>query len=85
MSLLIQFCVVQILSSTDYRPPRIRFITLKSDARRSCFNGDIINDDIALEGVETFSLNIEKPVLGRVVVDQNTTNINIIDDDGKPQ
>ncbi len=67
----------------DYDPSSIpASVTLQPDADRSCFNGTIVDDSIAAEFLEAFVLNITSTSpTARVLIDIQTTEINIFDDD----
>ena len=52
-------------------------------AGQTCFTGDIIDDQLALEPVEQFTLRLRDPVLQNVLVGNDETVVRIIDDDGK--
>lgn len=67
---------------TDYQSVPQRLITIQPTSDRTCFSGVIIDDKLGLEGEETFTLSLEKPPVDGVVVGQDKTNINILDDDG---
>ena len=72
----------------DYTPsgiPTTVTIPASDPDMRACFNGPIIDDLIALEPNETFSLTITgiSPDSSRIVRGINTTVITIIDDDGE--
>lgn len=69
-------------STADYQSVPQRLITIQPTSDRTCFSGIIIDDELGLEGEETFTLTFEKPPVDGVVVGQDKTNINILDDDG---
>ena len=50
---------------------------------RTCVNFVIIDDDLALEGDETFTATFETPD-GFVSADPTTATVTIVDDDGTP-
>ena len=52
-------------------------------AGQTCFTGDIIDDELALEPVEEFTLRLRDPVLQNVIIGNDETVVRIIDDDGK--
>ena len=58
-------------------------VTIQPSSDRFCFNGDIMDDGIALEGDEDFQLMLVNPSPGAVVITDGTTTITIQDDDGK--
>ena len=51
-------------------------------ASQTCFTGDIIDDQLALEPVEQFILRLRDPRVQNVVIGNDETIIKIIDDDG---
>ena len=72
----------------DYTPsgvPQTVTIPASDPDMRTCFTGPIIDDDIALEPNETFTLSITNysPVTDRILSGIKTTSITIIDDDGE--
>ena len=69
---------------TDYDSTTIpTSVTIQPTSDHFCFNGDIINDLIALEGDEDFQLMLVNPSPSGVIITDDTTKINIVDDDGK--
>ena len=48
-----------------------------------CFTGDIIDDELALEPVEEFTLRLRDPVVQNVLIGNDETVVRIIDDDGE--
>ena len=77
-------CYTCCLSLADYDSSTIpTSVTIPADEFSSCFEGDIIDDLIALEPDEQFALNIVSTDPTDVTVDPAQTVINIIDDDGK--
>ena len=61
----------------------MRLITLEPSSDRTCLHGDIIVDNIGMEGEETFSLSIaQSPSQDRVVIGRDMSNIRIVDDSG---
>ena len=87
VSLLLQFCTfVSVL--VDYVPSGIKTsvtIPASDPDMRECFSGPIINDQIALEPDETFTLKIDNisPDNRRINTGIDTTVITIIDDDSE--
>ena len=68
---------------TDYIASSIpSSVTISAGDSRTCFNGTIV-DDQAQEDTESFTLNIVGTGPDGVVVDQGTTEIVIVDDDGE--
>ena len=83
----IQFCTFNSVLA-DYTPsgiPRTVTIPGSDPDMRTCFNGPIINDLIALEPNETFNLTITdiSPENSRIVHGIDNAVITIIDDDGE--
>lgn len=69
---------------TDYgalNPPEM--VTLEESDERACFDVNIIDDLIALEDTESFTLRLVDPMLDGVILGRNSTLVNIIDDDSK--
>lgn len=58
-------------------------VTLEPSSNLSCFSGSIVDDLIGLEGIEDFMLRLRDPNLPGVLVGNNVTIVNIVDDDGK--
>ena len=54
-------------------------------AGHSCFRGDIVDDKLALEGLEQFSLRLRDPVIRGILIGNDRTTVSIIDDDGRHQ
>ena len=86
----VQCKVVFIIPSVfaDYTPSGIPVtVTIPASAAdmRACFTGPIIDDLIALEPNETFTLSITdiSPDDSRIQAGIETTRITIIDDDGE--
>ena len=48
----------------------------------ACFRGDIVDDQVALEPDEFFSLHLRDPLIDGVLIGNDETTVNIIDDDG---
>ena len=72
----------------DYTPsgiPRTVTIPASDPDMRTCFTGPIIDDLIALEPNETFTLSITNisPDSDRIVRGIDLTRITIVDDDGE--
>ena len=72
----------------DYTPAGISqkvTIPASDPDMRTCFTGPVIDDDIALESNETFTLSITNfsPATDRILPGIETTRITIIDEDGK--
>lgn len=51
-------------------------------ATEMCFRGDIIDDQVALEPDEFFTLKLMDPVIDGVAIGNDETVVTIIDDDG---
>ena len=58
-------------------------VTIQPDSDRFCFNGDIIDDLIGLEGDEDFQLVLVNPSPSNVIITGDTTRIVIVDNNGK--
>ena len=58
-------------------------MTLEPTSNSSCFSGVIVDDQIALEGIEDFSLQLRDPNVAGLVIGNDATIVNIIDDDRK--
>ena len=52
-------------------------------AGQTCFAGDIVDDELALEPVEEFTLRLRDPAVQNVLVGNDETIVRIIDDDGE--
>lgn len=66
----------------ELTPPEV--VTLSAGpASQTCFTGDIIDDKLALEPVEEFTLRLRDPVIQNVLIGNDETVVRIIDDDGK--
>ena len=52
-------------------------------AGQTCFTGDIIDDALALEPVEQFTLQLRDQGIQNVLIGNDETVVRIIDDDGK--
>lgn len=48
----------------------------------TCFTGDIIDDQLALEPVEQFILRLRDPMIQNVLIGNDETIVRIVDDDG---
>ena len=86
---LLQFCTFVYLL-VDYIPSGITtMVTIPASDpdMRTCFTGPIIDDSIALEPDETFSLKIDNisPDNRRINTGIDTTVITIIDDDSESE
>ncbi len=66
----------------ELTPPQA-VILLAGPASQTCFTGDIIDDDLALEPVEQFTLRLRDPVIPNVLIGNDETVVRIIDDDGE--
>lgn len=65
----------------ELTPPQV--VTLPpGPTSESCFSGDIIDDEIALEPDEFFTLKLLNPLTPGAAVGNDETTVNIIDDDG---
>ncbi len=58
-------------------------VTLGPTINISCFSSRIVDDRIALEGIEDFSIRLRDPNMVGVMIGNDATVVNIIDDDGK--
>lgn len=68
---------------TDYDPSSIpTSVTLEPSSDRICFNGTILNDQVALEGMETFDLRISDRVMPGIRIGTEITTVIITDDSG---
>ena len=71
--------------TTDYNaitnPPSP--LTLAAAEDSICFTIDLIDDDIALEGDEVFSVTLSNPVPSSVSITTSTADITIVDNDGE--
>ena len=66
----------------ELTPPEV--VTLPSGpAGETCFLGNIVNDNLALEPMEYFTLKLRDPLIEAVVIGNDETVVNIIDDDGR--
>lgn len=52
-------------------------------AGQTCFTGDIVDDELALEPVEEFTLRLRDPAMQNILVGNDETIVRIIDDDGE--
>ncbi len=69
---------------SDYLPATIPSqITFGSTDRRFCFNGTIVDDDIAAEFLEDFVLTITSVSPNGVMIGTQDTVITIVDEDGR--
>lgn len=59
-------------------------VTIPPDSNRSCFTGQVIEDQIALEGTEDFILQLQDSLTtGLIVGDNDQTIVEIIDTNGE--
>ena len=66
----------------ELTPPQV--VTLPAGpAGEVCFRGDIVDDKLALEGLEQFTLRLRDPVIRGVLVGNDRASVTIIDDDGR--
>jgi len=66
----------------DYEPLGTT-VTLEPLSNRTCFTGEIINDVIALEGVEDFVLLLQDPMEDVILLAIDRAVVIIVDDDGE--
>ena len=66
----------------DYEPLGTT-VTLEPLSNRTCFTGEIINDVIALEGVEDFVLLLGDPMEDGILLAIDRAVVIIVDDDGE--
>ena len=65
----------------ELTPPQV--VTLPDGpAGQACFRGDIVDDKLALEPLEQFSLRLRDPVMRGIIIGNDKTTVSIIDDDG---
>lgn len=68
--------------TTDYGTPPSS-LTLAAEVDPTCFTIPLIDDDIALEGDEVFSVTLSNPVPSSVSIITFIANITIVDNDGE--
>ena len=66
----------------DYEPLGTT-VTLDPLSNSTCFTGEIINDIIALEGMEDFLLLLWDPMVDRILLAIDRAVVIIVDDDGE--
>lgn len=75
------YCAILHADYVELTPPQA--VTLPAGpASETCFSGDIIDDKLALEPVEQFTLRLRDPVIQDVLIGNDETVVSIIDDDG---
>ena len=59
-------------------------VVIPADSNRSCFTGEVIEDQVALEGTEDFVLQLQDPMTTGVLIgDNDQTVVEIIDTNGE--
>ena len=68
----------------DYNAAEIpNSVTIKMGETQACFNSSSIIDDMIREPTESFQLQIAAPSNPAITIDQDVTEIFILDDDSK--
>lgn len=76
--------ILSFVKSLDFEAiPQFLSVTLEPSSNRSCFTGVVVDDLIGLEGIEDFTLGLRGPGSPSVLLGNNVTIVNIVDDDGK--
>ena len=71
-----------VFNVSDYSFTSPLMLSIDPSSNRSCFTGAIVDDQIALEGVESVVFRLSLPLDG-VSIDNDATRVDIIDNDGK--